>query len=319
MNRQSHRARIALFVLLLPSIQALVTPDVVIPGTFPFQGQFSKHSYPTLLQQPATKNENPLAQCPATTSTTSLSVAYPGRGKAETWRKTVSTSLSSFVRASGLVLASLAESTLQTIRKYWWLNPMLLALIPPYSLLVRGTYATMPDWWSVVDMGHIAASKHANWVIAPFLGSNTAYGISAAYLMKKFGFLKFTKAGIRFHPTKLSMLGVWVAIAGVMSTIYHSVQALGSYALAENLCYIDHAIACSAIFYFLDTCGIPSKKTLMVGALSAVSLVFWTPSYAGIHSLWHFLSALTATRWAMDGHKRIFASGEELEQELEQA
>ena len=198
---------------------------------------------------------------------------------------------------------------------------MLLALIPPCSLLMRGTYATMPDWWGVVDMGHIAASKHANWVIAPFLGSNAAYGMSATYLMKKFGFLKFTKSGIRFHPTRLSMLGVWVAVAGVVSTIYHSVQALGSYALAENLCYIDHAIAGSATFYFLDTCGIPSKKTLMVGALAAVTLVFSTPSYAGIHSLWHYLSALTATRWALDGYKRIFTSGEELvvEQELEQA
>ncbi len=197
---------------------------------------------------------------------------------------------------------------------------MLLALVPPYSVLFRGTYATMPDWWGVVDMGHIAASDHAHWIIAPFLGSNAAYALSGTYLMKKFGFLKLTKGAFRFYPTKFAMLGVWVVVAGLMSTIYHSVQALGSYALAENLCYLDHAIAGSATFYFLDTCGAPSKTTAFIGAIAAVTLVAATPNYAWIHSAWHYLSALTATRWALDGYKRIFTTtGGDEQEELEKA
>ena len=164
----------------------------------------------------------------------------------------------------------------------------------------------MPDWWSVVDMGHIAASDNAHWVIAPFLGSNAAYAISGLYLMKKFRFFELSEKGnLKFTPTKLSMLGVWVAVAGLMSTVYHSVQALGSHALAESLCYLDHAIAGSATFYFINTCGKPSKTTWIIGAMAAVTLVAAAPNYTLIHSSWHYLSALTATRWALDGYKMI--------------
>jgi len=164
----------------------------------------------------------------------------------------------------------------------------------------------MPDWWGVVDMGHVAATDNAHWIIAPFLGSNAAYAMSGIYLMKKFGLVDTSETeGLKFKLTKLSMLGVWVAIAGLMSTVYHSVQALGSYALAESLCYVDHAIAGSATFYFLHTCGNPSKQTWVLGALAAITLVCATPNYALIHSTWHYLSALTATRWALDGYKRI--------------
>eukprot|EP00536_Pseudo-nitzschia_multiseries_P002124 jgi/Psemu1/182812/e_gw1.28.166.1 len=204
------------------------------------------------------------------------------------------------------MLSSLASSTIESVRTYWWSFPMILALIPPYCVLCKGTYASMPDWWSVVRMDHIASGNNANLVIGSFLGSNIAYAISGVYLLLKFGLSHRSQGGIfEFRSTRFSMLGIWIIVAGLVSTIFHSVQALGSYALAESLCYLDHAVAGSATFYFLDTCGIPSKATSIIGAVAMMALVISTPGYAWFHSSWHYLSAAAATRWAIDGYARI--------------
>jgi hypothetical protein len=34
---------------------------------------------------------------------------------------------------------------------------------------VKGICASMPDWWSMVNMDYIAASDNAKWIIGPFL------------------------------------------------------------------------------------------------------------------------------------------------------
>ena len=97
------------------------------------------------------------------------------------------------------------------------------------------------------------------------------------------------------------MLGIWVLACGLISTIFHSVQALGSFAVANALCYVDHAFAISAAFYFLKTCGMPSRRTLTIGVISLITLAVTYPGYAWLHSTWHYLSALTATKWAVEG------------------
>lgn len=234
----------------------------------------------------------------------------PGRSRVATKsRDAISTFLDRSLRAIYIMLASLTSSITQSIRKYWWCFPMVLAMVPPYCAIVKGTYASMPDWWSVVNMDHIAASDNANWIIAPFLGSNIAYLMSGLYLMNRFRFFQRSKSGgLEFRPTRFSMLGVWVSVAGLVSTIFHSVQALGSYGLAENLCYLDHAVAGSAILYFFDTCGLPSKMASMIGGLAMITLVVSSPGYAWFHSSWHYLSAATATRWALDGYSRLSRS-----------
>ena len=104
------------------------------------------------------------------------------------------------------------------------------------------------------------------------------------------------------------MLGLWILTAGLISTVFHSVQALGSYSVAESLCYIDHGVAISASFYFLDTCGLPSKRVLALGLAGLAALAFTYPSYAFLHSSWHFLSAAAATKWAIEGHARTLTN-----------
>jgi len=164
----------------------------------------------------------------------------------------------------------------------------------------------MPHWWSVVRMDHIASASHANLIIGSFLGSNIAYAISGIYLLKKFWLSEQSQGSDKeCRRSRFSMLGFWILVAGVISTVFHSVQALGSYALAESLCYLDHAVAGSATFYFIDTCGIPSKATAYIGAFAMLALVISTPGYAWFHSSWHYLSAMAATRWAIDGYARI--------------
>jgi hypothetical protein len=80
---------------------------------------------------------------------------------------------------------------------------------------------------------------------------------------------------------------------------------LGSYPLAQSLCYIDHAVAFSAFGYFLNTCGFPSKKVLGIGIVALATLCITDPGYTFLHSLWHYLSAFAATRWALEGYSGL--------------
>jgi len=109
------------------------------------------------------------------------------------------------------------------------------------------------------------------------------------------------------HLASDPLLGVCVLTAGAVSTAYHSVQALGSYAVAQELSFIDHGVALSSGLYFLQRLGLPSWKTLAIGGAGLVSLA--NPvggSYAGLHSLWHFLSASATVSWGFDGYKRNY-------------
>lgn len=331
MNNTNLRTRITLLLLLLQSTSSLnvLTPHVLVPtiSSVRSTGHGSRDISFSSVHQAVTSNtklpkEHVVTNYPRSPSL--LYVAYPGREKvgAKSLRKAMLASIYSFARATGLVFGSLAKATKESVRKYWWCHPMLLALVPPYSLIFNGSWASMPDWWSVFDMSHLATPEKANWILASFLGSNVAYALSAIYLIKRFGFVEISERGrLKFKPTKLSMLAVWLTLSGVISTVYHSFQTMGSFALAESFCYVDHAIAGSSIFYFFHTCGNPSKRTWTIGAMSLLALFGGTPSnYAWIHSSWHYLSALTATAWALDGYQRISdskkqdeASGDNLE------
>ena len=182
---------------------------------------------------------------------------------------------------------------------------MLLAIIPVYCAVFQGTCVSMPAWWPMVKMDMIRQSNAAAFVITGFLLSNIAYFVSGCFLLKKFPLKTMEKGLIRLQPTKFSYLGLWILTAGLVSTIFHSVQALGSPALAESLCYLDHGIAISAGGYFLNTCGFPSKKVLTLGIAALATLVITDPCYTVLHSTWHFLSAAVATTWAVEGYSRM--------------
>eukprot|EP00529_Nitzschia_sp_RCC80_P021250 CAMPEP_0113454908 /NCGR_PEP_ID=MMETSP0014_2-20120614/8105_1 /TAXON_ID=2857 /ORGANISM="Nitzschia sp." /LENGTH=416 /DNA_ID=CAMNT_0000346327 /DNA_START=236 /DNA_END=1486 /DNA_ORIENTATION=- /assembly_acc=CAM_ASM_000159 len=176
-------------------------------------------------------------------------------------------------------------------------------------------------------------------LLGTFLGSNIAYFISSIYLAVRFGMIRLKKnkkdtndvdfdfdmaqhdhKGQNQHKTNLpvavhvqwppvvpnfAFLALWIGTAGVVSTIFHSVQAFnGSRGFAETLCYIDHAVAITAGLYFWKTCGRPTTTVALIGAVSLVTLVVTEPAYALLHSSWHLLSAITATRWALDGYAR---------------
>mgnify|MGYP005681732063 FL=1 len=206
------------------------------------------------------------------------------------------------------ITQSITQSVTSSIRKYWWCFPMSLALYPPYCSIFKGTGANMPDWWRMVNMEYITASDNAKWIIGPFLASNISYIICGLYLMNRFRFFQTSPLNgdiIEFRPTKYSMLGVWIIAAGLISTIFHYTQALGSHSLAVDLYFLDHAVAGSATLYFLDTCGVPSRMALLIGAVALVTLVITSPGYTFLHSSWHYLSAVTATKWALDGYNRL--------------
>lgn len=307
MNVNNQRTGMTLLLLLFQSLHLLVTPYVQVDRISSFRNT-GAYSFPTQ-HTIANLRKHGFTKYPTSPSSPSAQyVMTPGRRRvgAEHYREMLSSNrLDNSIREMGIVLASLTTSIMQSIQKYWWCFPMLLALVPPYCVLFKGSFASMPDWWSVVHMDHIAASDNASWIIAPFLGSNVAYVLSGIYLLKQFRFFDKSQSGsLVFRPTKFSMLGVWVLVAGLISTIFHSVQALGSYQIAESLCYLDHAVAGSAVFYFFDTCGVPSKMASIIGAVAIVTLVVTTPSYAWLHSSWHYLSAATATQWALDGYSR---------------
>jgi hypothetical protein len=179
-----------------------------------------------------------------------------------------------------------AQAGGKVFSKCWWISPMFLALVPIYCALVKGTCARMPSWWQVFNMDHVLKAKSAAVVVGCFLFSNIAYFLSGTYLLNRFPFQRNGKS-TAFKPTRFSMLGVWILAAGLVSTIFHSVQALGPYPVAEALCYVDHGVAISASFYFCDTCGLPSRRVCAIGLAGIAALVITEPGYAWLHSTWH--------------------------------
>ena len=185
------------------------------------------------------------------------------------------------------------ETCKETVQQAWWMAPMTLALVPLYSLILTGTSAQMPSWWSCVPLSQI---PQASATIFGFLASNIAYFISGMTLIHRFPCKRF------LIPTKFTMLGVWIGLAGLVSTIFHSVQALGSHPVAESLCYIDHGVALSAGMYYFDTLGMPSKKVWMLGIIGLLLLAIPDQLlYSMTHSLWHLFSAAAATVWGLEG------------------
>jgi hypothetical protein len=152
----------------------------------------------------------------------------------------------------------------------------------------------------MTNIDHILASGNGGPVIAWFLFSNIAYFFSGSYIVKKFPPAK--RGPWLCVPTRYTMLGLWILAAGLISTIFHSVQALGSYSVASSLCYIDHGFAISACFYYFETLPRPSRRVWAIGLAAIPALVITYPGYAWLHSAWHFLSAAAATLWAVEGH-----------------
>lgn len=178
---------------------------------------------------------------------------------------------------------------------------MTLALIPPFCVAFYQTHPTMPSFWPLVKLDSVVHSPYAAIILGTFLLSNVAYFISGAYLY------------LRYHPlapkhneatssssVRDPLLGGAVLTAGTVSTLFHSVQALGPQSLAECLCFIDHGVAISSVLYFFRTCGWPSWRTwiLSVAGIATLSI---HEGYAWLHSVWHLLSASAAIVWARDG------------------
>jgi hypothetical protein len=105
------------------------------------------------------------------------------------------------------------------------------------------------------------------------------------------------------HYHHVRKLGLWVLLAGSVSTLYHTVQSLGEYNVAEALCYIDHGIAGTALLYFWRRCGTPSITTVTLGMIG-LALLACPWYYTLSHSLWHFVSAAVTVCWVQDGMQR---------------
>ena len=214
---------------------------------------------------------------------------------------------------SGPLLSTVAKSG-RFLQKSWFLFPMLVALVPVYCALVTGTFARMPDWWQMVKMDHVRTGALAQVLF--FLFSNISFFAAAGYLLMLFpprpkivsvkeGLPIPTKTMKLHIPSAQSMLGVWMLASGLISTIFHSVQAFGPHPIAESLCFIDHAIAGSSLFYFWHMCGPPSRKVWALGLTAFACLCITSPSwiYTWCHSAWHFIVAFAAVIWVRQSHK----------------
>ena len=213
-------------------------------------------------------------------------------------------------------ICSLASSSFQgaeiALKQSWWCLPMLLIYVP-VSAFMNGKYATTPEWWALVDVTFL---KDMPLSCAIFLGSNIFYFLSGLYLLNRMPLLSSTttrmfsnkshgydalEKNASVHTARYPMLGGLLLGSGIVSVIYHAFQVLGHIPIAESLCYVDHGVAVSAACYFLQTCGLPSLKTLSLGIPSLALLACPGDAYPLLHSLWHLTSAGTAASWALDG------------------
>eukprot|EP00521_Asterionellopsis_glacialis_P015711 CAMPEP_0195296690 /NCGR_PEP_ID=MMETSP0707-20130614/19983_1 /TAXON_ID=33640 /ORGANISM="Asterionellopsis glacialis, Strain CCMP134" /LENGTH=271 /DNA_ID=CAMNT_0040358273 /DNA_START=300 /DNA_END=1115 /DNA_ORIENTATION=+ len=208
----------------------------------------------------------------------------------------------------------------QTLRRSWWVLPMFLALVPVYCAIVHQANAVTPSWWKLVKVDSILKSDSASLLVGAFLLSNLSYFFSGLYLLfvypKKALMtttnnnnsvveqpMKTTTTPTTHHHHHHKSLASWMLAAGAVSTIFHAVQALGPYEMAESFCYLDHAVALSAGGYFLKRCGNPSLRTWAVGG-AGLTLLCLNSGYAFLHSAWHFVSAAAAVAWAHDGMEK---------------
>eukprot|EP00567_Pseudictyota_dubia_P001366 CAMPEP_0197464810 /NCGR_PEP_ID=MMETSP1175-20131217/64216_1 /TAXON_ID=1003142 /ORGANISM="Triceratium dubium, Strain CCMP147" /LENGTH=339 /DNA_ID=CAMNT_0043000805 /DNA_START=92 /DNA_END=1111 /DNA_ORIENTATION=- len=210
--------------------------------------------------------------------------------------------------AKGLLLSSLSGAGL-AFRQSWWCFPMSLALFPVYCLAVHGTHATTPSWWPMERLDGIAAQPSAALLIGGFLLSNLSYLISGLYLTGAISQRRRqggeAKIGIGAGLSSQPLLGGLVLACGLVSLVYHTVQAIGPHHAVEALFYVDHGIAISSFFYFLVQCGLPSRKTLLIGTAGITLLAIPAgEAYAFLHSIWHFLSAGATVSWANDRVER---------------
>jgi len=253
------------------------------------------------------------------------------RSATRTFKKYVSRPITS------LPLSEAKDQVAQFVLNYWWMMPTFLALVPLYTTFVLGAGdPAMPHWWPVTHMDHIVKAPDAAMVIGCFLLSNIAYFASGIFLLKKFPFVRPTSAtaavstirsttGVstvsamaltlrrkvqewKMVPTQQTWLGLFMIISGLISTVFHTEQALGSYAIANSLCYLDHAVAGTSTFYWFHTCDLPSKRVWLLGIVALAALSIPHPAYAWLHSSWHFLSAGAATLWALESFDETFGA-----------
>ena len=189
--------------------------------------------------------------------------------------------------------------------KYWWCFPLTLLFVPLYAFLVVNKPPTMPSWWPMKTVNICPLSTFL------FLASNIAYFASGFVLLMERRIFR------KPHPRLLPEL---VFSSGTISAFYHAFQSCGSKIVAETLCYIDHGIAITTSFYFLQECGFPRIGTLALGIAGLVCLGFYPGNaYPTFHSIWHFISAAVIVRWANDSivKRQKFISRELLRRRVE--
>jgi hypothetical protein len=85
--------------------------------------------------------------------------------------------------------------------------------------------------------------------------------------VKRFPFQASKKGDLLpFQPTRFTMLGVWILAAGLVMTLFHTVQGLAAFRVAESLCYLDpNGVAVPVGLHYFDTLGLPSRRVLLHG------------------------------------------------------
>lgn len=208
------------------------------------------------------------------------------------------------------------DAAVTSVRNFWYLVPSSLCFVPLYTWAAWQALPVTPAVWKLVNMDFVWHAADALSIVTAFLASNACYFLAAAYLLQRGGvfgsapmLLPFMKQDTHSkHPTASTIppsLGWWLLSAGCMSTLFHTVQAVGDYRVAEALCYLDHGVAGTAVLYYGDRCGRPSGRALLCGVAGLITLAFpaaalCPPAYTWLHSLWHALSAVTAVLWACD-------------------
>jgi len=306
-----------LVVVLLPSTRCFSPTPFTIP-TPTKQHRFTTNSKITKsIQLSQNRNRNNVDATTTTTTKLHVSQRMPSlTNNMELGCKKLSQTLtSSSISASTSTLSSIWKGTRSALRQSWWCFPMILVLFPFYCLL-NGSHAQMPNWWSMNNLNHLHSSTIGHLVCTGFLFSNIFYFLSGLYLLNGIPLRNERRltdehegegeeSGMYNTKTNHPILGWLLLCSGGMSLIYHAVQSLGPWLVAESLCFVDHGLAISSVCCFFDRCGMPSVRTLLIGISSLSLLAVGTDSvYPVIHSFWHVGSAAAAVLWASDGEER---------------